>query len=126
LKTRPYTTYVPILIAGLAAPIEMSARVSVDLGQPKYEWYEGREYTGRLLQGAFPLVYRLHSKYQPSDFAYYWSPETRRIAGWRNTGQSPDRLRYDYQLTRDSPNPNAPYEKSGAITGLNHAGTRNR
>jgi hypothetical protein len=126
LKTRPYSTYVPKLIAGLAAPIEMSSRVSVEAGQPKYEWYEGTQDTGRLVQGGLPTVIRLRSKRQPSDIAYYWYVEKRRIAGCRNTGQTPDRLRYDYELSRDSPDPDAPYEQSGAITGLNHAGTRNR
>jgi hypothetical protein len=126
LRARPYSTYVPMLIAGLAAPIEMSARLSVKPGQPKYEWYEGTQETGRLVPWGIPTRIRLHSKPQPSDIAITWHIEQRRIAGWRNTGQTPDRLRYEFELTRDSPNPDAPYEKSGAIAGLNHAGTRNR
>jgi hypothetical protein len=112
LRQRPYESYVPTLIARMAAPIEMSFVVSVDPGAPIYKGVEWQEYTGRTV-GLYDKV-RLHSAYRIQD-VMMWTPETRRRSGIMQTGYRPDRYQYNYFLSRDSPDPETPYEYAGSI-----------
>jgi hypothetical protein len=115
LKARPYHSYVPLLMAALAAPIEMSVQSSVDRGGPVFGRYEGYGYTGRLAMGLYNKV-RLRSQYRQSD-VMFWGLETKPVSGLFLSDYQPDRIYHDYVLTRDSPDPEAPYEYTGTIEG---------
>ena len=113
LQQRRDESYVPTLIAGIAAPIEMRFDVSVDPGGPIYQQVEWSEKTGRLQRGYFNK-FRLHSEYTIDD-VMFWVPEERLRSGIMQTGYRPDRYQYNYTLSRDSPNPEIPYEYAGTI-----------
>ena len=113
LRYQPLEAYVPLLIAGLEAPIELSSTVAVDEGGPTYEWHSTHEYTGRVIPGMFGVI-RLSGNYTRRD-VLFWTLEMKRLAGWRLTGHRPDRIQYQYVLSRDSPDPDAPYEYTGTI-----------
>jgi hypothetical protein len=124
LRPRPYHTYVPVLAARLAAPIELSVDVTASPGGPVFERYEGYEYTGRLVVGLYDKV-RLRSEYRPSD-VLIWTPETRPFSGLLLSDYRPDRLRYDFVLSRDSPDPETPYEYAGTIEEDHGSSTNSR
>jgi hypothetical protein len=113
LQSRPYETYVPVLVAHLATPIEMSVNVAVDPGWQKWKEVEWTEFTGEVVVGLYNK-FRLRSAYTNKD-VFMWTLGTRRKSGYMMTENVPDRLRYNYLLTRDSPNPDSPYEYSGTI-----------
>jgi len=113
LRASPYETYVPVLIGQLAAPIEMSVDVSVTPGRHKWKEVEWNEYTGGLVVGMYDK-WRLHSEYQRSD-VLFWGLEQRHKSGYMLTENVPDHLRYNYVLSRDSDNPDKPYERTGSI-----------
>ena len=113
LQSRPYETYVPVLVAHLAAPIEMSVNVSVDPGSQKWKEVQWTELTGELVVGLFDKV-RLRSAYTNKD-VMMWGLGSRRKSGYMMTENVPDRLRYNYLLTRDSPDSDSPYEYSASI-----------
>jgi hypothetical protein len=106
-------TYVSKLIGRLAAPIDLKSYVSVTPGGTTYEPYASYAYTGRLGVGLFNKV-RLRSEYTSRDVAF-WGPEVRPFSGSMVTGERPDRLRYEYVLTRESPDPEQPYEYVGYV-----------
>jgi hypothetical protein len=114
LQRRPYETYVPVLTARLAAPIELSFNVKLKQGSTKYEKIQWRENTGRIVP-AIPNKIRLHSEYKWPDDGFIWTLETSPKWGWRATGREADRLHYDYVLSRDSPDPESPYEFAGSF-----------
>src|SRR5262249_44813352 len=113
LKGRPYATYVPTLIAGLAAPIELSFNVKVDPGGPIYNHVVWEEFTGRLVPGMMNKI-RLSGNYTTADVAY-WSLETVRKSGYLMTDYVLDRVQYTYLLSRDSPDPEKQYEYAGKV-----------
>jgi hypothetical protein len=123
LQSLPYETYVPGLIARLAAPIEMSVSVSVDPGWKKFKEVQWDEFTGRLVPAIRNKI-RLHSAYVRSD-VLAWGFETAHKSGYMLSENVPDRLRYNYLLSRDSPDPDRPYEHSGSIED-NPAGKKSR
>jgi hypothetical protein len=124
LKDRPYSMYVPTLIARLAAPIELSVNVSVKRGHATYEEVKWEEFTGRLVPGMYNKI-RLQSKYTNRD-VLFWSLETRQRSGYLMTDYQPDRLQYNYLLTRDSPNPEKQYETSGTLEGKGLSGKNSK
>ncbi len=103
LKGRPYSTYVPTLIAGLAAPVELSFNVKVDPGGPIYQRVNWYEYTGRLNVGMYNKI-RLSGNYTNADVAF-WVPDAVRKSGFMMTDFVLDRVQYNYLLSRDSPDP---------------------
>jgi hypothetical protein len=113
LRYHPVEEYAPLLIAGLEAPIELSSYVAVEKGGPTFEWYSQRESTGRLVPGLYGVI-RLSGNYTSRD-VLFWTVESKPISGWRLTGHRPDRIQYQYVLSRDSPEPDAPYEYTGLI-----------
>jgi hypothetical protein len=124
LKDRPYSMYVPTLIAGLAAPIELSVNVSVKKGHAKYEEIKWEEFTGRLVPGMYNKI-RLHSKYTNAD-VLWWEFEVRQRSGYLMTDYQPDRLQFNYLLSRDSPNPEKQYEASGTLEAQGLSGKNSR
>ena len=124
LHYRPRESYVPGLIAGLAAPIEMSAHVDTESGGPIYESYRGYGYTGRIVP-SFYGVHRLRSEYTRDD-VLIWGLETKPFSGMRLSGYVPDRTEYAYTLTQESPDPDAPYEFTGTLEALSGRGTKER
>jgi hypothetical protein len=133
LTYRPYEDYVPSLIAGLATPIEMSSHMSMEPGGPIYQSYHGYvlngvmtplggnkfSYSGRLVPQFYHRI-RLNGNYTSDDVAT-WKPEGRRISGTRITGYRPDRYRLQYRLSRESPDPDVPYEFTGDIEGSSNS-----
>ena len=113
LQTRPYETYVPMLIGRLAAPIEMSVDVSVVPGRQKWKEVQWEQFTGQVVPFYYDK-YRLHSAYVRSDVVA-WTFATEPKSGYMMTQNVPDHLRYKYILSRDSPDPDSPYEQSGFI-----------
>jgi hypothetical protein len=113
LKDRQYSTYVPVLIAGLAAPIELSYTVDVDPGRPVYEGVNWLENTGRLQVGLYDKI-RLSGKYTNVD-VMMWVPETVQKSGYMMTDVVLDRVQYNYLLSRDSPDPDKQYEYAGSV-----------
>jgi hypothetical protein len=111
LQSRPYETYVPVLIARLAAPIELSFDVRLKPGWTNYQRIEWRELTGRLEVGMYNKI-RLHSEYTNMDVGM-WGLQSTPKSGLIATSGQPDRLQYDYVLSRDSPDPEHPYEYVG-------------
>lgn len=114
LQRRPYESYVPVLMARLAAPIELSFNVKLKPGWTKYEKVQWREYTGRIGPG-IPNKIRLHSEYKWPEDGFIWGLETKLNEGLLATERHPDRLQYDYVLSRDSPDPECPYELAGSF-----------
>jgi hypothetical protein len=113
LQRRPYEIYVPTLMARLAAPIELSFNVKLKPGWTKYKKIQWAEYTGRMSPFGQNKV-RLHSEYTAADYLG-WSLEVQPKSGWLATANQPDRLHYDYVLSRDSPDPENPYEYAGSF-----------
>jgi len=113
LSHRRYGNYVPLLINGLAAPIELSTQVSKEPAQAKLESRSGYQYTGRI-RPTFLHRIRLNGNYSANDVAL-WGREVRRVSGTVVTGWIPERYRLKYQLFRESPDPDAPYESTGEI-----------
>ncbi len=103
----------PTLIAGLAAPIELSFRVKVDPGGPIYQRINWYEYTGRLNVGMYNKI-RLSGNYTNDDVAF-WVPDAVRKSGLMMTDFVLDRVQYNYLLSRDSPDPEKSYEYAGHI-----------
>jgi Pretoxin HINT domain len=115
LQERPYPTYVPVLIAGLAAPMELSFTKSVQPGGTEFERVRWYEYTGRLGVGLYDK-YRLRSQYTNRD-VLFWGPEVQHKSGLMISGHHPDRVQYNYQLNRESPDPAKQYEYAGTLEG---------
>jgi hypothetical protein len=113
LRYQRMEDYVPLLLAGLQAPIELSSLVTVDEGGPEYEWYSSEVFTGRVIPGMYGVIH-LCGNYTNRD-VLFWTLETKRVEGWRVTHVRPDRIQYRYVLSRDSPDPDAPYEYTGII-----------
>ena len=59
-------------------------------------------------------VVRLSGTYTNRD-VLFWAPETKPISGLLMSGRQPDRIQCDYTLSRESPDPNLPYEYTGII-----------
>jgi hypothetical protein len=115
LRYRPMESYMPSLVGALAAPIELSLRGDVERGGATAEWWNTFYYTGRLVQCGMYGVIRLDGNYTERDMVYWWGPETKPFSGWLITGYIPDHHQVDYVLSRDSPDPNAPYEFRGSF-----------
>ena len=126
LRYRPVEKYMPVLVGAMAAPIELSVNTDVKPGGPKYEWWDGYAYLAdeagrvRVVPGMYRMI-RLSGNYTNKDVAF-WVPETIPFSGWWYMGDKPDHHTYQYVLTRDSPDPNAPYEYRGALNADEYRG----
>jgi hypothetical protein len=115
LQSRSHHSYVPVLLARLGTPIELSVNVTVEPGAPITDSYTAYSYTGR----ASPVFYnkhRLSGNYSSSDVAA-WGLEVQRSSGVAVVGYEPQRIQYNYVLTRESADPDNPHEYSGTIDG---------
>jgi hypothetical protein len=124
LEARPHHSYVPALLARLGTPIELIADVSIEPGGPILESYSAYAYTGRVTP-AFYHVHRRDGNYTPSDVAA-WGLEAEAFSGLALTGYRPDRIQYNYVLTRESDDPDSPHELAGAIEGSSDPWSRSR
>ena len=115
LESRPQHSYVPALLARLGTPIELSVNTSVEAGRPILESYTAYSYTGTMLP-AFFHRHRLSGRYTSADVAA-WGPGVERSSGVAVTGYEPQRIQYNYVLTRESADPDNPLEYSGTIEG---------
>jgi hypothetical protein len=113
LKSYPEHSYVPLLISGLAAPIEMSVDTSVEPGSLLYEPFQWSEFTGRVVVGMYDKI-RLRTQYSRAD-VLIWTLEEQQRSGLKLSGYRPNRIQHNYLLSRDSPDPDRPYEYSGTI-----------
>ena len=115
LQSRSHHSYVPVLLARLGTPIELSVSVTVEPGAPITDSYTAYSYTGR----SSPIFYnkhRLSGNYVSSDVAA-WGLEVQRSSGVAVIGYEPQRIQYNYVLTRESDDPDNPHEYSGTIDG---------
>jgi hypothetical protein len=118
--------YMPLLVGALAAPIELSVTTDMAAGGPTYKWWDGFAYLANeegavyVVPGMYRMV-RRDGKYTNKDVAF-WVPKTIPFSGWWYTGDIPDKHKYEYVLTRDSPDPNAPYEYYGALNAKEYRG----
>ena len=119
LKQEDYLNYVPKLISGLAAPIEISSSISRRRGKAVYESNRAYVPTGRVRPWLYNKV-RLSGNYSANDVAA-WSSEVKQVWNSAITGFRPDRYRLRYRLTRESPDPDSPFELDGAIEGSSEA-----
>jgi hypothetical protein len=113
LETRAYHDYVPALLARLATPIEISVDALPVAGGPILESYTAYSYTGRLVP-AFYNKARLSGDYSAADIAA-WGAEVSRTSGVAVVGYEPDRIEYNYVLTREGADPDSSEEVSGTI-----------
>jgi hypothetical protein len=124
LRYRPMESYMPSLIGALAARIEFSLRADVEPGGPTLERYEGYAYTGRIVPSLYGVVH-LCGNYTNRD-VLIWGLETKPFSGLVVSGYRPDRHQVEYVLTRDSPDPDAPYEFRGGFEVLGSGGPNGR
>ena len=113
LRYRPVDDYIPLLLSALAAPIELSLKADFESGRPTFRIYEARVNTGRLVPGLYGVI-RLSGNYSNRD-VLCWGFETKHFSGLIFAGYRPDRHQYEYVLSRDSPDPDAPYEFRGGF-----------
>jgi hypothetical protein len=118
--------YMPSLIGALAAPIELSVTTDMKAGGPTYKWWDGYAYLANeagavyVVPGLYRMV-RLDGKYTNRDVAF-WVPATIPFSGWWYTGDRPDQHKYEFILSSDSPDPNAPYEYHGVLNAKEYRG----
>ena len=124
LESRPYHDYVPALLARLATPIEISVDVSEIPGGPVMQSYTAYSYTGRMGPAFYNKV-RLDGAYTDADVAA-WGPEVSRSGNVAVVGYEPDRVEYNYVLSRKGADPDAPEEVSGTIVETGLAGNARR
>lgn len=113
LRYYPVESYAPMLLAALAAPIELHARTGMKQGELVQRAFRQYVPTGRLAP-AFYNKKRLDSQYNANDVAA-WGAEYDVRSGTAVVGRRPDTLYYEYVLTRESPDPDRPYEFTGAF-----------
>jgi hypothetical protein len=113
LAARPYPEYVPMLLAGLATPIEINVDVARIAGGPITQSFTAYGYTGNMAP-AFYNKFRPDGAYTSADVAA-WGPEVRRSGGVAVVGYEPDRVEYNYVLTREGADPDETEEASGTI-----------
>jgi hypothetical protein len=113
LESRPLHSYVPRLVAELATPIELDVTTSVEPGKPITKSYTAVAYTGRLTP-AFYHVHRSSGNYTNDDVAA-WGLEAESSSFTGVIGYEPQKVTYNYVLTREGADEESPDKVTGAI-----------
>jgi hypothetical protein len=113
LESRPSHSYVPLLVARLATPIELDVSVLVEPGGPIEKSYSAYSYTGRM-GPAFYNKHRLSGNYGSGDVAA-WGPEVAHSSFNGVIGYEPEKVTYNYVLTREGADEESPDRITGAI-----------